>query len=50
MSLGEEIMFKKVVRDLGGNIEPITIVNNVKPASIINLYILLILCSIELNN
>ena len=31
MSLGEEIMFKKVVMDLGGNIEPISIGNNVKP-------------------
>ena len=35
MSLGEEIMFKKVVKDLGGNIEPVSIGNKVKPASII---------------
>ena len=35
MSLGEEIMFKRVVVDLGGNIEPVSIGNNVKPASII---------------
>ena len=35
MTLGEEIMFKKVFRDLGGNIELFNIVNNVKSASII---------------
>ena len=32
MSLGEDIIFKKAFRDLGGNIEPVSIVNNVKPA------------------
>ena len=30
MSLGEEIMFKKVVNDFGGNIGPFSIGNDVK--------------------
>ena len=34
MSLGEKIMFKRVFGDLGGNIELVSVVNNLKPALI----------------